>query len=94
MASYQETNLRKRKHSLRIIQRNSFLKQVSEDRPDEVSGEEGGVDVPFGNRVYYRPEQVDSYDPGLQWREGEEESSSMMAARAPVPWMRFYIEHL
>jgi len=72
LASYQETNFRKRKHSLGIIQRNSFLKQVSEDRPDEVSGEEGGVDVPFDERVYYRPEQVDSYDPGLQWRKGED----------------------
>jgi len=72
LASYQETNLRKRKHSLGIIQRNSFLKQVSEDRPDEVSDAESGEDVPFAERVYYRSGQADGYDPGIQWRRGED----------------------
>jgi len=72
LASYLDTIRRKRKHSLGIIQRNYFRKQVSEDPPDEVSGEEGGVDVPFENRVYYRPHQAEGYDPGIQWRRGED----------------------
>ena len=72
MASYQETSFRKRKHSQEIIKRNYFRKQVSEDRPDEVSGAESSEsEVPFNHRVYYRPHQADGYDARLQWRRGE-----------------------